>query len=308
MIIFGGGKTSKIKIANGYASMFERLVKFYKLDNVHIYSADYDSISDDRKQERKIAFIAARSRVLNKDVSIQPVDDQYIHDLYNIVIRPRIIDKNGKKYPDDIALHNVRNAIIFAHCHGPVPVRAFQDIMAPDMKSVGYSQPKIREIMKNLLVIQHAPMSPLEKSRFNTVSFMSANDPWMNFYNKFSEYVSQHDEELSASYFPLGNFFATNGFTHNYRNEHSVVGLVPTEEQDKLTPDGAIIMAAERNAIVNGIRAAKAGAAMPNIRDLIAPASSQDIVKPDFDILVQNGETFMAIMRYDMRTERSGGR
>ena len=305
IVIFGGEKTNRIKTANWYASMYDQLLRFYKISDVQVYSAYYDFESNNRNTERANAFIAARSKILNRGITTKPMATNYINDLYQIVIKPRIVDKNGHKLSNIKVMHNIRNLIISTHCHGSVPVFAFQRMMATDMKNLGYEPNIINHVMKNLLVIQHAPVSPLEKSRFDTVSFMSANDTRMNFHNQFSDYIIEHEADLSASYFPLGNFFATNGFTYQYIDEHSITGLVPSENQDMLTPDGAIVMAAERNAIINGILAAQRGAPMPDIRDLIAPVSQKDAVKPDFDVLAQNGDFFMNIMRYDLRAGKS---
>ena len=310
IVIFGGEETSTIKDANYYASIIERLIKFYKITGVDIYSVYYDFQSTDRNAERANAFIAARSKILSKDgiTTSSDVDTKYINDLYRIVVQPCITGDNGDKLPDDIALQRIRNTIFFTHCHGATPVRAFQDIMFKDMRQLGYTAPTINNIMKSLLVIQHAPISPLEKSRFNTVSFMSATDTRMNFHNQFSDYVAEHDADLAPSYFALGNFFASYNLTTNRRDEHQIVGLVPDEEQDKLTSYGEIIMAAERNALINAIKAIKKNTPIPQIRDLIAPTSKEDVVRPVFDDLSQNGEFFMQIMKSDLRLNKSSER
>lgn len=305
IIAFGGERTNTIKDANYYASVLDKLLEFYGINNVKIYSVYYDFESNDRRYERTNAFINARSKILNKVNKLYAVDTKYIQDLYNTIIRPCIIDQNNKKRPEKDVLQNIRNIILFTHCHGATPVRTFQNMMARDMHEIGYEPHAVKNIMKNLLVIQHAPVAPLEKSQFNTVSFMSASDTAMNFHNKFSEYISEHSEDLYPSYFALGNFFATHSFTHQYVAEHQITGLIPNKEQDMLTPDGAIIMAAERNAIINGVRTAQNRVPVPDIRDLIAPASSNDVIKPDFDTLSDNGEFFMHVMRQDLRIDRS---
>ncbi len=305
LVIFGGERTVKNKDANWYMSMFERLLHFYNIHDVNIYSAVYDFESTNRKPERTNAFIAAGHKIARMYGATTPIDTQYIDDLYRTVVRPRFINKNNEILSEIDAINNVRQLIIFDHCHGATPVRAFQDIMASDMEKSGYTPSTIRKIMKNLLVIQHAPVAPLEKSRFNTVSFMSANDTLMNFYNKISEYIADNNADVLPSYISLGNFFVTHAFTYQYLDEHSIIGLVPNEIYGMLTPDGEIIMAAERNAIINGIRAAQQGAPMPTIRELIAPASDKDAIKPDFDTLMQNGESLMNMMRYDMAQEKS---
>lgn len=311
IIAFGGENTRTIKDANYYASMLNQLVEFYNLNVVDVYSVyyDFEDKSSDRKTERQNAFIAARAKILNKqDVSIQPVDTQYINDLYKIIIRPRIADKNGVKLPDKEALQNMRNCIFYTHCHGAVPVYTFQRMMYQDMHQLGYDTRAIHNIMKNLLVIQHAPVAPLEKSKFNTISFMSANDTYMNFYDKFSAYLADNNADLLPSYFASNNLFAVYGFTYQLIDEHQITGLVPTKNQDMLTPDGAIIMAAERNTIINGINAAKHSAPVPAIRDLIAPANKSDTVRPDFKTLSENGEFFMRLMHHDLQSIKSKDR
>ena len=310
IIAFGGERTNSAKTANHYASVLEALVHFYKIKDFNIYSAYYEFENDswDRKPERIKAFISGRSKILNKIPDPNILNTQYINDLYNIVIRPRIIDQNGTRFLNEVALQNVRNVIFYTHCHGATVVRNFQNMMEKDMREHGYKPDEIRDIMGNILVIQHAPVAPLERSKFNTISFASANDTQMKFYNKFSEYISEHTEDLFPSYFSLGNIFAVYGFTHQLINEHQIVGLVPTHDQDMLTPDGTIIMAAERNAIINGINAARNHQSIPNVRDLIAPANNNDSVRPDFDELVQNGKMFIRIMRHNLRDQKSGER
>lgn len=308
LVVFGGELTRTIKDANYYAAILIRLIDFYGIRGVDLYSVYYDFDTSDRRAERKNAFINARSKILHKDYKKQIVDTQYIQELYDIIIQPRIVGPDHNKLPDLVALQNIRNLIIYTHSHGSVPAYAFQAIMADNMRKYGYEPKVIRDIMKNLLVIQHAPVSPLEKSKFNTVSFMSANDTKMNFHNKFSKYVYEHNEDLLPSYFPLGNFFAVYGFTYQLIDEHQITGLVPNKNQDMLTPDGAIIMAAERNAIINGLDAARRGVPIPAVRDLIAPVLPTDVVRPDFDTLAQNGEFFMRLMQHDIRAQKSNGR
>ena len=309
VVIFGGELTDTIKDANYYASLMSKLLKFYNINGVNIYSVYYDFDTDDRSSERIAAFIKARSKLLNKMKQPEKIQDtSYIQQLYNIVVRPRIIGHSGEKLDDNRALRNVRNLIIFTHSHGSAPVRAFQDIMLKDMRDAGYERTTIRNIMKNIFVVQHAPMSPLEKSQFNTVSFMSADDTQMDFHNKFSEYLFKQNADLWPSYFSLGNLFAVYSITEESFAEHSIVGLLPNIDQEKLTADGAIIMAAERNSIINGIRATQGKQPIPPVRDLITNASSKDPITPDFDLLKRCGDFFMRVMENDLRTTKNTSR
>lgn len=306
IVVFGGERTVSRKDANYYASIFNRLFAAYDIADIGIYSAYYPFTDTNRSSGRSKMFRLAQNILKKRQEFTISADNKYVHDLYNQVIFPRIVDKNNKRFPDDVTMNNIHRVMIFTHCHGAAVVRAFQELMMDDMVKYGYDKRVIPQIMKQLLVVQHAPTAPIHNSMFNTVSFMSASDTLMNFHNVFSKYASEHGEDMMPSYFSAGNFFAAYLFTYQMIAEHQIVGLVPDSEQDQLTPDGAMIMAAERNAIINGAKSMRSNSTAPlSAKQLIAPISASDKIKPDFDELKQNGEWFMAIMRHDLQSQRS---
>ncbi len=298
IVAIGGELTVSRKDANYYASMLERLFSAYDVKGVDIYSACYQYKDTDRKQERAQLFRTAQSRIKNIDIT----KAKYVRDLYQHVIFPRIVAPNKKRFSDAEAMQNMRQIMLFTHCHGAAVTRAFQEMMLSDMRKYGYDEKVIPQIMHGLLIIQHAPVAPIKNSMFNTVSFMSATDTYMNFHDNFSKYVSEHSEDMAPSYFRFGNLFITYEITYQLIGEHQVIGLVPTENQDMLTPDGAVIMAAERNAIINGANALTSSKkTLLTPRTLIAPVSETDTVKPVFEELKRNGDFFLYVMRIDLQ-------
>ena len=302
IVAIGGELTVSPKDANYYASMLERLLSAYDIKNVGIYSACYKFESTNRKQERAQLFRAAGTRVKNLDIT----KAEYIRDLYNHIILPRILDTNKKRLSDADAMKNMRKIMLFTHCHGAAVTRAFQEMMKSDMQKYGYDKKIIPQIMHGLLVVQHAPVAPVKNSMFNTISFMSASDTYMNFYDdNFFKYAFEHAEDMAPSYFQPENLFATYEFTNQTFGEHQIVGLVPDENLDILTPDGAIIMAAERNTIINGAKSLTSPKSKAlTAQNLIAPASSSDAIKPVFKELKQNGDFFLYVMRDDLKEMR----
>ena len=303
IIAIGGERTISRRDANYYASMLNRLFSSYNINDVGIYSAYYQYDDTNRNTERVALFRAAQSRIKSTGNALQPQESKYIADLYFSIITPRIKNR-FHRFSDTDVIKNMRNVIIFTHCHGAAVVRMFQSLMLSEMQNLGYNPQTITRAMKSLLVIQHAPAAPLFRNMFNTVSFMSASDSRMYFHNDFSKYALGHAEDMAPSYFQPGNFFAAYAFTYQMIDEHQITGLVPTENQDMLTPYGKIIMSAERNAIINGVRAMQRGKPMPDIRKLIASTSPNDEIKPDFDELKTNGDFFMRIMQNDLKLER----
>lgn len=301
IIAIGGERTISRRDANYYASILNRLFLASKIDDIGIYSAYYQYDDTNRNAERATLFRAAQSRI--KKFDTPGTESKYINDLYSSIIKPRI-SNNERRFSDIDVIKNMRRVVLFTHCHGAAVVRMFQNLMLSEMQKLGYSKQTITHAMKSLLVIQHAPVAPLFRNMFNTVSFMSASDSRMYFHNDFSKYAMNHAEDMAPSYFELGNFFAVYAFTYQMIDEHQIVGLVPNEDQEKLTPYGKIIMTAERNAIINGVRAMQRGTPMPDIRKLIASTSQKDEIKPDFDELRTNGDFFMRIMQNDLKLER----
>ena len=307
LVVIGGERTITHKDANYYASMMNQLLGAYGIDDVGIYSAYYDYTNTNRNTERSHLFRIAQARIKNQHKDITSAHDyDYIYDLYKSIVLPRIVTPNGKRFSTNKAIKNMQNAILFTHCHGAMVVRTFQSFAVMDLEKYGYDKLEINKIMKSLLVIQHAPVAPLHHSLFNTISFMSASDTRMNFHNKMSEYMIEHSEDLPPSYFTAGNFFVAYYLTHQMIEEHNIIGIVPNKEQDMLTPDGAIIMAAERNTIINAINSVRNGNLAPlSPKELIKPANKTDVVIPDFEELKRNGDFFMYIMRNDLRMQKS---
>ena len=302
IIAIGGERTVSRKDANFYASLLNQLLGYYNIDDVAIYSAYYPSDKTNRSAERNQIFRNAQTRIKRHNNATPLSENEHICDLYQQIIKPRIISKNNERFSNAEAIHNLHRVMIFTHCHGAAVVRVFMDMMRSDMEKYKYDKQIIPQIMQQLLVVQHAPTAPLHNSLFNTISFMSATDTLMDFHNQFSTYVSEHGEDMVPSYFSAGNFFAAYTFTKNMVDEHQIIGLVPGQPQDQLSPDGAIIMAAERNAIINGVKSIKTtNADVLSAQQLIAPVSPNDTIKPDFRELQHNGDVFMSVMQRDLK-------
>ena len=305
VVVIGGERTVSRKDANHYASILNQLLCMHNLDDIAIYSAYYPDNIINRGNERAKLFKAAQQRIKQHTGVSKSPENEYIYDLYQSIIQPRIISKNNEKFSDIEVMHNLHRVMIYTHCHGAAVVRVFQDLMLSDLDKYGYNHKSVPQIMKHLLVVQHAPTAPIHNSLFNTISFMSASDTLMDFHNQFSAYVSEHPEDLPPSYFRSGNFFATYKINYQALGEHQIAGLMPWMAEDELTPDGKIIMTAERNAIINGLNLIKSPELkVPSARELIAPLSDDDPVKPDFDALKRNGDFFMTLMRNDLKQSR----
>lgn len=194
----------------------------------------------------------------------------------------------------------VRKITIFLHCYGASVIAYLEQMMKTEMRAAGYAPDEIAAIQKNMLVIAHTPAAPIDHSAFTFISFASAKDNRINYFNNFNRYASAHANELKPSFFPdpSGNLFAARRFKRTESVEHGLMGL-PFSESDILTDDGYIIFSAERNVLINGVKSSETGTPLPSIKEL---ATGSGV---NFDELVKNGETFMKNMVADLRRQKN---
>ena len=260
IVVFGGELTGIPRYANHYIKQMKSVLRNAGISDVDIYSIYYDFGSRDTESERVQLFRAAGHKIRNLSRNIKEIDSNiahmsetepvpnYIKVLGNILLNPILVSgANGTRVPAEIAAKRASNVRFYAHSHGAAAITILGNYMADMMKKMGYNPKEIKQIQKNIVVIQHGPITPLEHPRFTTLSFASASDTKMNLHNKFSDYASENSFDLYPSYFSHGgaNLFATGEISTKLAKEHDNDGLTNPEN---LTEDGQIIMAAQRNA------------------------------------------------------------
>lgn len=290
LIVFGGDMTYKPQNANYYIKRMRKILDCGDVKDVNIYAAYYFFGLHDYKGYRATIFKAAGHKIKHslttKQAKEVPTPD-YIQDLFEMLFLPLIVNKEK-------ALENVSKVRIFAHSHGAMVARVLGDFMAAQMRKMGYAPDEIKKIQQNIVVIQHGPTTPLENPRFTTLSFGSAEDIMMDMHNRFSKYAYDNSIDMYPSYFSQGGarLFATYRLAHGVDGEHGIDGLTETAY---LTDDGKIIHAAERNAIVNSLRAAANNQPMPTVESLV---SSPGV---NFQEMKSNGEYFYGQMLRDIK-------
>lgn len=293
LLIFGGDMTYKPQNANYYIKRLRKILDWGDIKGVNIYSAYYFFGLHDYKKYRASVFRAAGHKI--KDlIHIKPRDakqpvPQYVKHLFEMLILPLLQDK-------DNALSNTSKVRIFAHSHGALVARTLGDYMAQEMKNMGYTSAQIKQIQQSIIVIQHGPTTPLENPRFTTLSFGSAEDIMMDMHNAFSKYAYLNSIDMYPSYFPQGgaHLFATYKLAQGMAGEHGIDGL---NETTYLTDDGKIIFAAERNAIVNSLRAVVNNQPAPSVGKLV---SSSGV---NFAEMAANGKFFYETMVNNVKNQ-----
>lgn len=276
LVILGGALTTNEAKAIGYIEHLTNIIQ--NKSNANVYAAVYKFGTVDpmlikanvfRRAGRKMALdmdasIARRKeQELTEINKIEPIPG-YIEDLYEIIMEPRIIHGNAEQ-----TARNLRNLIIYTHCHGAIVANHFTDMAVQQMKDAGFDDNTIKQSLANVIVIQHNPTAPLEKANFTTLNFMSASDDTLNYLDSFSKTVLGRDDVkpafMGANYanvFVAGKLNKTNGSEHGFSIGYKNNGT-------DLTPNGRVIFGAEQNAINNAINSVN-NPILPTVEQLVS--------------------------------------
>lgn len=282
VVILGGALTTSEDKAMGYIEHLANIIK--NKSSADLYAAVYKFGTVDpmlvkanvfRRAGRKMALDMDANIARRKERELAEINEQeptpgYIEDLYETIIEERIIRGNAEK-----TARNLRNLIIYTHCHGAVVVNHMTDMAGQQMKDAGFDDNTIKQCLANVIVIQHNPTAPLEQAKFTTLNFVSASDDTLNYLDAFSKTVLGRDDIkpafMGANYanvFVAGKLNKTNGSEHGFSIGYKNNG-------NDLTPNGRIIFDAEQNAINNAIK---------SVNNPMLPAAEQLVSGDGVDI------------------------
>jgi len=192
ILILGGENTNLPQVAYSYFRSIKDTLENNKITSgLNLYSVYYDFNSSPTCRNgnfdrlnlfykfRDPQWLAKESGMSQTElVTTYPlygIEPGYINDIYNIAIKPRLYAKNGELLQTEQIVKNLRNMIVFAHCHGAYVARMLEQKMLAD-PVLGARLRQTPKLLQNMLVINHAPYAPLENCQFTSLSFVSASD------------------------------------------------------------------------------------------------------------------------------------
>ncbi len=294
IIILGGENTQICNQAYYYATSIARTLHLNGItEGLDIYSAYYKIKERNNGMDRLNLFtrITGKDKVIshlhhNKSAELDWIDyatmgneeyPNYINDIFNFVFSPQLTAPNGWPLKHKKALENFRNTIIYTHCHGTYVLRMCEQMMQDDYLGDGFSPSEIQSLQKNLMAINYAPFAPLNNWKFSALSFVSASDYSVSYYNELDYHMKSTPEQFAPAFYDykFGNIMIANKLKKDPAFEHSDVGMSGSEDTEaKLTHNGKVLFAAERNALLRGVKDMLSGGAgggqnLPEIQDLI---------------------------------------
>lgn len=288
ILILGGENTDTQNWAHNYCISIAKALHFNGIkEGLDIYSVYYKLSDRDNGLDRLNLFRKFRGTqnlidygngltmtditYMGQSYPLSNVYPNYIYDIFNFAFIPRLFKCDNPMSPKEIK-ENFRKMIVFTHCHGAYVLRMIEDYMIQESNRLTPSREDMYDIQKSIFVINHAPFAPLEECKFSAVSFASASDKQISYYNELSYNMQNSPEKFKPAFFgqKFGNVMITSRIKEDITKEHSQVGLSgDPKDEHTLTENGRLLFATERNALLEGTRAMLANKPIPTIPNLI---------------------------------------
>ncbi len=303
ILILGGENTNTPGWARNYCLTIAKTLHLNDIKGgLNMYSAIYKFRDRNSSLDRLNLFRAFRDTkqlldygngltmtdiaYMNKSYPLSNTFPNYVYDVLNFAFIPRLLGRNEQMLPLKKMKENFKNMIIYTHCHGTYVLRMLERYLQQESTRFTYSLSDMHDVQKNILAINHAPFAPLEDSKFSALSFLSASDRQVNYYNELSYNMQLSPNSFQTAFFgsKFGNIMITSRIKKDITKEHSQVGLSGDKTTaHSLTTNGQILFAAERNALLEGTRAMLAGKNIPKTPKLIcAPDKGIELDFEDF--------------------------
>ena len=163
---------------------------------------DYEKASDGLYYEKMWpnAYQNMKERT-PQDYREETFNPQYINDIFNSVILPRISQKEGsERISLEQAKKNIRRLNLLLHCNGGYVTMQLEKILNKKMTELQYSKDEQKQIKSQLLVLAYNPNCPKVYSEFNFISIESALDSHNKYQNYIREYLLMKPHNFGICY------------------------------------------------------------------------------------------------------------
>lgn len=126
----------------------------------------------------------------------------YVADLFEQLIMPRICDEKYNFLPYDEALQRMKKLVVITYCHGAYTWMKIEEQINFLLTGHEYSKRQKKRLLKSITVVAYSPDCPLGYSKAQFISFSSASDLSIQHGNGFIRYVHRNMfvEDFGLSY------------------------------------------------------------------------------------------------------------
>lgn len=126
----------------------------------------------------------------------------YVVDLFEQLIVPRICDEKHNLLPFDEALQRMKKLVVITFCHGAYTWMKIEEQINFLLTGNEYSNRQKKRLLKSITIVAYSPDCPLGYSKAQFISFSSASDLSIQHGNGFIRYVHRNMfvEDFGLSY------------------------------------------------------------------------------------------------------------
>lgn len=230
-----GSNAKNSKQANGFAKMIEETLK---KPIIPVYSVEYDFDNRDFRLDREAVLARYEQgnpnlpflrEVKEEDKTYIP---QYIKELYQMTLAPRLRDENGARVPMGKAAQRL-NMLVFAnHCQGSTVAQQLEHLMQQDLKDLGYKNSVQAYLLKQVHNVDVAPVSPIGKTQTTTFKFVSFSDETAtSVHTPKVEYILKRKQEHERYLANIGNISKDKKLTDDKPFSMNFALFRPTENE-----------------------------------------------------------------------------
>lgn len=147
--------------------------------------------------------LASLKHDIPADCVAETFDPQYIRDIFESAILPRISSKGGlERLPLRQAEQNIRRFNVVAHCHGAFVAIRLEKLMNEKMSELGYLPAEQKKIKSQLLVLAYNPDCPNFVSGFRFISIVSSQDRHNEYQSYLREWLLMEPKDFGVCFIP----------------------------------------------------------------------------------------------------------
>ncbi len=193
-----GSDADNSRKANGFAKMVEQMLKGKKMP---IYSVEYELAGRITVADREAMLNIFNQGNPNSPLLRQRAEDnayipQYIRELYEKTLAPRLRDENGNRVSIAKAAQRLNMMPLVNHCQGSTVSFQLERLLTQDMEKLGYSEKVRGYLLKQVHNVDVAPVIPYGITQTTTFKFASFADPKVtSVHTPQTEYILRRKHE-----------------------------------------------------------------------------------------------------------------
>lgn len=179
LLALPGSDANTEQKANGFAKLVKSMLKDQSFP---VYSVDYEKGNRNFRIDRE-ALLARYGQENPKYPFIRHVSEsdktyipQYIRELYQMTLAPRLRNENGDKASIATIAQRLNALVLIGQCQGGTVALQLEHLLKEDMSALGLSEKISEYLLKQLHVIEVTPVTPLGVTQATTFKFASFSD------------------------------------------------------------------------------------------------------------------------------------